>query len=130
MKTPVKQKVTLTPPATFQAIVEINMPGGAVGEVKFTFKHRTKSSIKELIESLNPPKPIDPAAITEAEEAAIAAFVAPKDVDVIMDMASGWDLDDPFDAKSVERMTEVYVGSSQAIINTYLAELSGTRVKN
>lgn len=130
MKTPVKQKVSLTPPATFKAKVEINMPGGAVGDIEFIFKHRTKSNIKEFIASLSPPKPVDEDAITEAEAAAIAAFVAPEDVDVIMDLASGWDLDEAFDAKSVDRMTEVYVGSAQAVINTYLTELSGARVKN
>lgn len=98
------------------------MPGGSVGVINFTFKHRTKTSIKELLTSFTPP--------VDADEATKAAFTAPEDVEVILDLATGWDLDEPFDAKSVERMTEVYAGSAQAVINAYLTELSGARVKN
>lgn len=122
MKTPTKAKITLTPPATFSAPVEIHMPGGKVGEIEFKFKHRTKSAIKELLATF--------AAPAGADDEAKAAFVAPEDVDVIMDLASGWDLDEPFNRETVERMTEVYVGSAQAVINAYLSELSGARVKN
>lgn len=117
-----KSKISLTPPATFTAPVDLQLPGGGVGTVMLTFKHRTKSSIKELIQSFTPAK--------DATDEEVAAFEGPKDVEIILDIACGWDLDEEFNAKSLDRMTEAYAGSAQAVINTYLAELSGARVKN
>ena len=130
MKTPIKAKVSLTPPATFVAPVEIRLPGGELAEINFTFKHRPKSSITKLIESFSAPKPADPASITEDEAKAIADYVAPEDVDVMLDIATGWDLVEPFDAKGVALMIEMYPGSPQPILHAYLAELSGARAKN
>ncbi len=130
MKTQTKPKVSLTPPTTFRAEVEIRTPGGALAFVSFDFKHRTKSSIKELLASMQPPEPADPKNITEAEAAARAAFVEQEGHELIMDIASGWDLDDEYNIKTVERLTEAYAGSAQSIFNTYLAELSGARLKN
>lgn len=122
MKTQNKPKVSLIPPSTFTAPVEIRMPGGEIGEINFKFKHRTKSAVKELLASLSAPE-----GSTDEER---EAFVGPKDEDIILDIATGWDLDDAFSLKSVIEMGEMYTGCERAIIQTYLSELSGGRVKN
>lgn len=103
-----KSKLSLAVSPTFKATVSIPVAGGKPADVEFTFKHRTREQFKELMDSL------------EGRD----------DVDVVMDIASGWDLDDPFERDSVERLIEGYMGSARAIINGYVLELTGARVKN
>lgn len=120
-----KQKLSLELAPTFPASVMIPVPGGDAGEVIFTFKSRTRDEFKEFLAILNPPKKDD-----GEPESTDAAEKGPRDADLIMDIASGWDLADAFDAKSVEKLTQRYMGAAQAIFNVYMAELTGARAKN
>lgn len=103
-----KPKFNLTAAPTFKADVSITVPGGKSVNVEFTFKHRAKEQFREFVEGL------------EGRE----------DVDVIGDIASGWELEEPFNAENIEKMAENYLGSARAIIETYMRELSGARAKN
>ena len=103
-----KPKFSLTASPTFKAKVTIPVAGGKPVDVEFTFKHRTREAFKKFIESL-----------TDRE-----------DVDVILDIASGWDLEDAFDAESLEQMVENHIGSGLAVIQTYISELTAAKVKN
>ncbi len=103
-----KPKFTLTAAPTFKAKVAIPIPGAKAEEVEFTFKGRTRDAFKDFVESL---KDRD-------------------DAEVIMDIASGWDLTDAFDKKNVELLTQNYLGAARAIIEKYLAELTQARLGN
>lgn len=105
-----KPKFNLSAVPTFKAVVDIPVPGGKAEKVEFIFKHRTRDDFKKFIDKL------------EGRE----------DVDVILDIASGWDLEDAFDADSLEELTQNYIGSARAIIEVYITELanSGQRTKN
>lgn len=103
-----KIKFNLTATPTFKEQVAIAVPGGKSVNVEFTFKHRSKEQFKEFIEGV------------EGRE----------DVDVIKEVASGWELDEPFNDENITKMTENYMGSARAIIETYMRELSGARTKN
>lgn len=103
-----KPKFNLTAVPTFKADVSIAIPGGKSVNVEFTFKHRSREGFREFIESL-PDR---------------------EDIDVIKDIASGWELEEPFNAENIEKMVENYIGSGRAIIETYMRELSGARTKN
>lgn len=116
MKT-TKPKFTLAINPTFKASVMVPIHGGSSAEIEVTFKHRTRDEFKEFTESLK-------SATTDDGAEGI------KDVDVIMDIASGWNLDEPFDAVNVEKMVQRYMGSAQAIIQVYYEELTGARTKN
>ena len=105
-----KPKFTLVAKPTFTAKVAIPVPGHAPELVEFTFKGRTRDQFAEFIES-----------IKDGEV---------KDVEVIMDIASGWELEDAFDAKNVELLTQNYLGAARAIIDKYLAELTTARLGN
>lgn len=119
MKT-TKPKFTLAVAPTFNAPVQIPVAGGGTAEINFTFKHRTRDEFKEFMESLKP------AGVADGEE----PVEGPKDSDVLLDIASGWDLVEPFDAASLEKLVQRYMGAAQAVINAYLAELTGARAKN
>ena len=103
-----KPKLSLSVAATFKSSVSIPVPGGKSADIEFIFKHRTRAAFKEFVETL-------PGA---------------EDVDVLMDIASGWDLDEPFGKDSVEKLVERYMGSAHAVLEVYLAELTGARAKN
>lgn len=103
-----KAKFSLSIAPTFKRKVSIPVPGDKPSDVEFIFKHRTRESFKTFVEGLT----------------------GREDAEVIMDIASGWDLDDAFDADSIEELTQNYIGSARAIIETYINELTNARVGN
>lgn len=103
-----KPKFSLTTNPSFKAKVLIPVPGKAAEAVEFTFKGRTREEFKELIES-----------IKDRE-----------DVDVVMSVASGWELDDTWDKENVELLTQNYLGAARVIIEKYLSELTQARLGN
>ena len=115
-----KAKFTLTPKPTFACVVDIPLHGGATAPVEFQFKHRTKAEFKEFFEGLKLPETVDGEPKQDG----------PQDSAVLLDVASGWNLDEPFNAESLEKMAQNYMGSPQAIVSAYFAELTGARVKN
>lgn len=109
-----KPKLNLNPAATFKATVTIPVPGGRDAAVEFIFKYRDREEFKEFLDTLN----------------GVEGAEAPQKIDVMMDIASGWDLDEPFDKTSVDKMLRLYMGAPQAVIDTYVSEMTGARVKN
>ena len=103
-----KPKFSLTANPTFKALVDVPVPGGKSAAVEFTFKSRTRDEFRLFIDGLGDRL----------------------DVDVIMDMASGWDLEDPFDQANVELLTQNYLGAARAVIEKYLSELPAARLGN
>ncbi|MCE3605820.1 phage tail assembly chaperone [Massilia sp. P8910] len=110
----IAKKFSLNVAPTFKAPVQIHIPGAGEAEINFTFKSRTKDELKEFTESLS----------------GIDGEDGPKDADVLLDIASGWDLDEPFDAASLEKLVQRYMGAAQAVISAYFNELTGARTKN
>jgi hypothetical protein len=103
-----KVKFSLNANPTFKAKVEIPVPGDKSATVEFLFKGRSRDAFKAFIDSLKDRE----------------------DVDVLMDIASGWDLEDAFDKENVELLTQNYLGAARAIIEKYLAELTAARLGN
>lgn len=103
-----KPKFNLSANPTFKAKVAIPVPGGKPADIEFTFKHRSKDALKEFMDDMK-----------EKE-----------DVDLLQDLVSGWDIDDPFNAESLEKMIQNYPGSALAIYQAYMVEMSGARAKN
>lgn len=103
-----RPKFSLTASPTFKARVGIPVPGDKAVDVEFTFKGRTREAFKDFIDSL---KDRD-------------------DAEVIMDIASGWDLDDAFEKENIEKLTQNYLGAARAIIEKYLSELTQARLGN
>lgn len=102
-------KLTLQPKPTFDASVGIPAAGAGVVPVVFTFRHRTRAELKTFV-------------------AGLGDFAS--DAELIMAMASGWDLADPFNAANVTLLVVNYVASPAAILDKYLDELARGREKN
>lgn len=104
-------KLQLTASPTFKAKVPIPVAGIAKPvEIEFTFKHKNRTDYQAFIESLG-------------------AFE--DDTAMILEIASGWELEDAYTAENVRRLTEQHIGSALAVLNKYIAEQSGAaKVKN
>lgn len=101
-------KLKLIANPTFEVAVPIPVHGGESVPVKFTFKHRTKTALKEWQESLR----------------------GKQDADVILEMVEAWEFDDELNRDNVEQLLDNYAGATMAILTTYLQEISQARVKN
>jgi Domain of unknown function (DUF1789). len=102
------KKFTLAIAPTFKREVSIPVPGERSATIPFTFKHKTRDELKDFIASL------------EGRE----------DLDVVMEVASGWGIEEAFEEDNVAILLQNYPGSALAIINTYLTEVSGARKGN
>lgn len=103
-----KPKLSLTAAPTFKSKVAIPVPGEKSVDVEFTFKGRTREAFKDFVDSLKDRE----------------------DAEVLMDIASGWELEDAFTKENVERLTENYLGAARAVIEKYLGELTAARLGN
>lgn len=101
-------KISLNPDPTFTAKVPVPVAGAGNVSVEFTFKHRTRSQVKQWLSDIK----------DKADE------------DVILQCVSGWELDDELNTKNVQLLCENYVGASGSIVETYLNELLAARTKN
>lgn len=100
-------KLTLNPNPTFIAPVQIPMPGAESAEVVFTFKYKTKSEFKKWLDELGA-----------------------NEVEAVQSVISGWDLSDAFTSESIKQLSEMYMGALAAIVETYMRELTGNKLKN
>jgi len=101
-------KLTLAQEPTFKAPVAIPVPGSKPVSVSFTFKWRTRDEARAWLEEVD----------------------ALGDEDVVLSMASGWELDDTFDADNVKALCQKFAGAASAIFSTYVEQLRGAKAKN
>jgi hypothetical protein len=102
------KKFTLTPSPTFRANVSIQIPGERPAQIEFIFKHRNREEFRKFSEGLE----------------------GRGDVEILLDIASGWDLDDAFDEKNLQQLVDNYMGAGRAVLETYVTELTASRAKN
>lgn len=102
------RKLTLTPDPTFKLKVGIPVPGKGAAPVEFTFKYRDKDKMAEWLESLSSYE---------------------NDGAMVLDIATGWDLAEPFDAENIEKLEKTYPGSVRAITDAYARESTGGLVR-
>lgn len=103
-----KAKLSLAGEATFKATVTIPVPGGKTADVEWTFAWMERDTFKEFLKNL----------------------AGAEDIDALMDISRGWDLDDAFGKAAVEKLIQKYVGASRAVLDKFISELSGQREKN
>jgi hypothetical protein len=105
-------KLTLRSDPTFLATVQIPVPGTYPEPVKFTFKHRSKDELRAFMKAQDDADP------------------KMEDIDLVMSMAEGWDLDDPFNRENVDRLLQKFHAAATAISTSYIRELTQARLGN
>lgn len=101
-------KFKLEAAPTFKAKVAIPIPGGDTQDVEFEFKHVPKDEFNDLFSPDN----------------------ALPDVELILKICAGWELDDPFNAASVEKLRQNYQAAPGAIVRKFVAEIGPARLGN
>ena len=94
-------KLKLTPAPTFKAKVDIPVHGAESSPVEFTFAHRDRTAMKEFMGSRE----------------------GKTDLESVMEMAKGWDLEEEFTAANVKELLENYMGAPMAIYTKYVEEI-------
>ena len=99
----------LEPSPTFTAPVAIPLPGGETATIDFIFKHKKKAAFQQFVDS-----------IKDQPELATCAEVV-----------SGWaNVNAEYSIEALESMLDNYHGAALAILQSYIRELTGARVKN
>ena len=101
-------KLSLTPNPTFKAKVGISVPGKGKVPTEFTFRHMSRKDLLAWIE----------------------ASKDKADVDCILEVATGWELDDEFNRENVEALCDTYLSAGAEIVGDWMQELRGARAKN
>lgn len=119
-------KLSLALNPTFKATVMVPVPGAEPSPVVFTFRHKTRREMAAFLSARKgDDKEVDRGNLPELVDAAVK-----RDVEMVMDVAAAWDLDDEFNAESVTRMIDLYEDAAGAIIRTYAEENAGQKAKN
>jgi hypothetical protein len=113
--------------ATFPLDVEITKLDGSTALVNIIFKAHGKrawSAIKDAHDNLIPTVDADTPVLEDAPAKRLTlADITDKgirtDVAMILKIASGWDLEEPFDVESLVNMEDTFGGSSRAIVTAY-----------
>jgi len=101
-------KLSLKIDPTFPVTVTIPKAGSEPVQIKLICKHRTKDDLMKFVD----------------------ARVEKSDAESILDMATGWDLDDEFSAENIDDMCQKYMAAPIEIYKAYLSALAGERTKN
>jgi hypothetical protein len=101
-------KLKLMADPTFKAKVGIPVAGGEPVEVEFTFQFRTTVEFDALINK----------------------HVDTTNLDYIMDIAQGWENDEPFTRENVEIFLSNYWAAAREIAIAYARELNQAKVGN
>lgn len=101
-------KFKLCPDPTFVAPVLIPVHGAAAVPVNFTFKYRTRAEFMAFTEKM---KDLD-------------------NVQLLLAIASGWELAEPFDEEHLKQLDEHYMGAAKAALDVYIEQNAQSRLGN
>lgn len=101
-------KLVLQPNPRFKGKVAIPCTEEEPATVELIFKHRTRSAFVEFWH-------------TRTGES---------DLDIVMDIVSGWDLEEEFNHDNVGKMLENYFCAAETIVNAYGDLLKEGKTKN
>jgi len=101
-------KLSLKANPTFSAKVGIPKHGSTPVEIQFTFKHRTSKDFSDWLKSLD----------------------GKDKAEAVLEMAEGWELEDEFSTDNIRVLLSNYMGAFQAILDTYMKELTQARLGN
>lgn len=150
-----KIKIDLDPqgPITFKRTVAIPTPDGKPLKIEFDFKYRDREEMAAMTERyMEKAREELPSLLAEQKEQKDAAAAAeatgyvyippmPKlvdgvdeairnDVETVMDCASGWNVDAPFDAETLTKFFRRYAKAAVTIASDYRVSMTEGRLGN
>lgn len=123
-------------PKEFKKSTTIVLLDGTQDTILVTFKYRTRQQFAQLLDEHR----AEDKMANEAEEKALKdeSFTVEKmyldstkkTAERVMQIASGWDLVEPFDVDHLMQLENEFPGALQGIRNLYQASVAEARVKN
>lgn len=116
------------PPANIEHRVTASLPDGTEGEIGIVYKYRTRKQFAELLDKTfgaGASQQAEPKNVAEATAAGLAA-----NAEYIMQIATGWDLPEPFDRPHVEQLCDELPGVALAIMSAYRQAVTEGRLGN
>ncbi len=130
-------------PKNFTKTVDIVLLDGGTAPLKVSFIYRTRKQFAAMVDANIAKAEADAKAAVEAAEQAtdeaapkrltIAESYAAVDkarVDHVLQIADGWDLDDPFNEQSLLQFEDENPGALHAISTAYAQSVAEARAKN
>jgi hypothetical protein len=131
-------------PKSFKRTITFPMPGEEQGTIEVMFKYRTRSEVAALADELQAKLKVE----GEAEVARIKVAIEKKEtmpehtqselvarqnainVEYLLNVVDGWNLDVPFDKEAAEQLADELPSAVAAIVNDYRAALHDGRLGN
>jgi hypothetical protein len=116
---------------TYEHAVNIPTPDGKGLKVSFTFKYRDRIAVAALSSTWSDRATArtELAGDTATSDETVRRMID-ADVDAIMDVASGWNIDAPFDRDNLRKLCIKYAGAALAILNDYGVSVTQGRLGN
>ena len=130
----IKLDLDATDVITFERAVDIPTPDARGLKITFTFTYRDREAIATLFDGYKAKaEAAAQARASASDDESIVETVRTSlknDVDVIMDIASGWNVDAPWSEEYVRKMCLRYAGAAMAIVSDYRVSLTQGRLGN
>lgn len=114
---------------TYERAVDIPTPDGKPLKVTFTFLHRDRTAIAALFD-LYREKARQQADAPGDDSAVSVQLAIDNDVETLQDIATGWNIDAPFDAAHLRKLCTKYAGAALAVVTDYRVSLTQGRLGN
>lgn len=117
-------KITLGKrPKSFDKKLSVQMLEGEIGEMVVTYKYRTRAEFAEFVDSIFKAASVAPKNQSDEEVKFSLAEALSKstesNVDYIMQIVEGWNLDAEFSRANVEQLCNELPGVAVVLIDTY-----------
>ena len=121
-----------TAPKSFKHKVSFPLLDGGKGEITVDFRYRNRIQFAEFIAEIYPdlkdgPKESDGLGI---DVVSTSREASERDVNYILAAASGWDLEDDFDAGKVKELVNDFPAAANAIMAAYRTAITEGKAKN
>lgn len=118
-------------PKTFKRVVTFPMIDGTTGSIEVVYKYRTRKEFGEFIDGImaaaGEQKAADDAPFSMA---ALMEKTAGANADYVLQVAEGWNLDEPLNHATVEQLSDEIPAAVSAIMETYRIAVTEGRLGN
>lgn len=121
-------------PTSFKKLIKVPMLDGTEATVEVQYVYRTRTEFGAFVDAMFAKAGVEPA--SQAEEdvkfSLESALAKTRDTNAgyIMEIASGWNLDEEFNVENVRQLCDELPGAALAIIDSYRVAVSEGRLGN
>ena len=126
----IKLDLDSTDSLDFTREVSIPTPDGRALKIPFTYRYRDRVAMAALFDGFAASAKADADQPADTSNAAAVQAALDADVRTVLDIATGWGLEAPFDEANVRKLCIRYAGAATAILMDYRVSLTQGRLGN